>query len=285
MLILWQKTDLDFLGASFLGLQYFLRLLWQCFSLYGEHTTTSPQLEMRNVSKNENLSLSIHLSQHSYSLQHFLSWLILSIFNFRIMKRLLTLLLISSSYFICSSSLVFAVDCGEGWSEGPTGLCISDSDEANSNQWWLQEPTEADKSNWDITIYTSEMIPGADCSCEQWGEMWAWGMWPPTESVSSAGACPLSVPIEKRKYKCTVQPWLWSFQTMFATIIKYFVNIVLLIWVLAIVGLGIAWSWAGGDDAKAKSALKKWGMNIVIGLAILFLFQYILRFLAPWIYE
>jgi hypothetical protein len=55
--------------------------------------------------------------------------------------------------------------------------------------------------------------------------------------------------------------------------------------VLAVVGLGIAWAWAGGDDAKMKTKLKTWGMNIVVGLTILFLFRYILGFLAPWIYK
>jgi hypothetical protein len=45
---------------------------------------------------------------------------------------------------------------------------------------------------------------------------------------------------------------------MLATIIKWFINIVMLCAVLAIVGLGIAWSFSGADDAKAKTGLKKW---------------------------
>ena len=59
----------------------------------------------------------------------------------------------------------------------------------------------------------------------------------------------------------------------------------MLLGVLGIVGLGIAWSFAGGDDIKAKSSLKKWGVNILVGLTLLFLFSYILSFLAPWIYQ
>jgi hypothetical protein len=39
---------------------------------------------------------------------------------------------------------------------------------------------------------------------------------------------------------------------MFAEIIRWFVFIVMLLGVLGIVGLGIAWAWAGGDDVKAK---------------------------------
>jgi hypothetical protein len=36
---------------------------------------------------------------------------------------------------------------------------------------------------------------------------------------------------------------------------------------------------------KAKSTLKTWAINIVIWLLILFMFRYILLFLAPWIYR
>lgn len=59
----------------------------------------------------------------------------------------------------------------------------------------------------------------------------------------------------------------------------------MLLGVLAVVGLGIAWAWAGGDDVKMKSSLKHWAINVLIGLTILFLFRYILAFLAPWIYK
>lgn len=59
----------------------------------------------------------------------------------------------------------------------------------------------------------------------------------------------------------------------------------MLLGVLAIVGLGIAWAWAGGEDVKMKSNLKHWGINVLVGLTILFLFRYILTFLAPWIFN
>jgi hypothetical protein len=63
------------------------------------------------------------------------------------------------------------------------------------------------------------------------------------------------------------------------------INITILLGVLAVVGLGIAWSLAGGDDVKAKSSLKSWAINIIAGVVILFFFRYILMFLAPWIYN
>ncbi len=126
--------------------------------------------------------------------------------------------------------------------------------------------------SWPIKIFTTELIPGAKCVCVATSTRW-------TEGEACTG------PVEKRRYECTVQPWLGSFQTMFASIIRYLINIVLLLWVLAIAWLGVAWTWAGWDDAKMKSALKKWWVNIVVGLIILFLFRYILGFLAPWIYQ
>ncbi len=223
------------------------------------------------------------------------------------MKRFLTIFFILTSFFILSSTQTFAqcangnpdgecwfgeedalpsgtaneettgAWCGEGWSEGPTGLCISDDDSAEDD-WWLAEPTEADKSNGEIKIYTTENVPGWNCKCWVMDAEWSFQ----DVALGSNGKC---MTMQTRLYECTVQSWLGSFQEIFAKIIKYLINIVLLLGVLAIVGLGIAWSWAGWDDAKAKSTLKKWGINIVIGLTILFLFQYILRFLAPWIYQ
>lgn len=71
---------------------------------------------------------------------------------------------------------------------------------------------------------------------------------------------------------------------MLATIIKWFIYVAILVSVLALVGLGIAWSLAGGDDIKAKTGLKKWAINIMIGFVILIFFTTILRFIAPWIF-
>jgi len=51
---------------------------------------------------------------------------------------------------------------------------------------------------------------------------------------------------------------LSGFQKVFAQIIRYFIYIVLLLGVLGIVGLGIAWAFAGGDDVKMKTTLKHW---------------------------
>jgi hypothetical protein len=117
----------------------------------------------------------------------------------------------------------------------------------------------------DTRVIVTERVPGAACNC--------------------TASCLPGDPVERRKYECTVTTGLIWFQNMFATIIRWIVNIVMLIWVLAIVGVGIAWSLAGGDDAKAKWEIKKWAMNILAGMIILFFFRYILQFLAPWIYR
>ncbi|MBP9779004.1 hypothetical protein KBD33_00105 [Candidatus Gracilibacteria bacterium] len=125
-----------------------------------------------------------------------------------------------------------------------------------------------------ITVFVTEMIPGAKCECVS--------MTPgnnPSARIIDCGD------ITTRKYQCTLEPGLSSFQKMFAGIIRYLIYIVLLLGVLALASLGVAWGWAGGDDVKMKTNLKKWGINIFAGLIILFLFQYILRFIAPWVYQ
>ena len=126
-----------------------------------------------------------------------------------------------------------------------------------------------------ITVIVTEEIPWGDCKCTARIDAWVMGWWWPTSCWNPA----------TRKYSCTVQPGLVGFETTFASIIRYVIYIVMLLGVLGIVALGIAWTFAGWDDIKMKSALKKWGVNILVGLTLLFLFSYILRFLAPWVYK
>ncbi len=135
------------------------------------------------------------------------------------------------------------------------------------------------------TIFTSEKVPGAVCECAV--------DWAQDKTVYENDGTPSVIPgqwesacgnITTRLYKCSVPPGLEGFQLVFAKLIRFLINIVLLLGVLAIVGLGIAWSFAGGQDVVAKSNLKKWAINIIMGLVILFLFRYILLFLAPWVY-
>ncbi|MFZ2256320.1 MAG: hypothetical protein WAW59_07545 [Patescibacteria group bacterium] len=58
------------------------------------------------------------------------------------------------------------------------------------------------------TVIVTEKVPGASCTCK--------------------ASCNPGDPIEKRKYECTVDTGLAGFQNMFATIIRWFVNIVML---------------------------------------------------------
>lgn len=116
-----------------------------------------------------------------------------------------------------------------------------------------------------LATITSEKVPWATCVCKD-----------------TKNSCNV---VETRKYECTTDSWMLWFQSVFAQIIRYVINIVLLLGVLAVVWLGIAWSFAGWDDVKMKSNLKSWAINIIIGLIILFMFRYILLFLAPWVYN
>lgn len=141
------------------------------------------------------------------------------------------------------------MDASGNWSGDPGAASLAAGMSTASNQ---------------NTVITTEKVPGANCECAPW-----------------AGDC---TDITTRKYLCTSGKGLSAFQEVVAQIVRYVVNITLLLGVLAVVGLGIAWSFAGGDDIKMKSALKKWAFNIIVGFVILFMFWYILRLLAPWVY-
>jgi hypothetical protein len=132
--------------------------------------------------------------------------------------------------------------------------------------------TTSDSAAKKVVTVVSEKVPGATCVCYIGGNAW----WP---------ECPPGTKISERKYQCTTDAGMTGFQKVFAQMIRFVINIVMLLGVLAVVGLGIAWSFAGWDDMKMKSTLKTWAINLVIGFIILFMFRYILLFLAPWIYK
>lgn len=145
----------------------------------------------------------------------------------------------------------------------------------------IVDPKTASESK-KMKVIVTESIPWGDCKCIEEYSFTTLddNYWKQTSTIKQNCSNPAT-----RKYSCTVEKWLGGFQKTFASIIKYIIYIVMLLGVLGIVGLGIAWSIAGGDDIKAKTELKKWGVSIIIGLTILFFFSYILRFLAPWIYQ
>jgi hypothetical protein len=122
-----------------------------------------------------------------------------------------------------------------------------------------------------VKVQTSEYVPWAGCACTAGGTTW---------EANKECAPGTKTP----KYECSVGKWLSSFQGMIATIVRWFVNIVLLLGVLAIVGAGILMSFGSESEEYTKKA-KWWAVNIIIGLIILFTFRYILGLLAPWIYQ
>lgn len=160
-------------------------------------------------------------------------------------------------------------------SDGTVSVTVKDANgnvtsaQSQADGTWTGDPAaakagaELNNASGDLKTITSEKVPGATCTCQEGADC---------------------TKVETRKYVCTSLKGLTGFQQVFAQIIRYVINIVLLLGVLAVAGLGVAWSFAGGDDIKMKSTLKKWAINIIIGLVILFMFGYILRFLAPWVY-
>ncbi len=120
--------------------------------------------------------------------------------------------------------------------------------------WWSNGPKK---------IVVTEEIPGGTCIC------------------ITEDNC---IKPETRKYECTLE-WtgLTSFQKLIAAITKWFVYLTMLFWVLALVWAWILWAWGSESEEYTKKA-KGWAVNIIIWLALLFTFRYILGFLAPWVF-
>ncbi len=124
-----------------------------------------------------------------------------------------------------------------------------------------------------VTVYVSEMVPWATCWCNIDG----------VRQGSAGEACSSDIDVQNRKYECSVGKGMTAFQWMIAAITKWFIYLTMLFWVLALVWAWILWAWGSESEEYTKKA-KGWAVNIIIGLALLFTFRYILWFLAPWIF-
>lgn len=149
--------------------------------------------------------------------------------------------------------------------DGSTATATRDKDGTYSgDKEAIDAASGIEKWKDQIDSITSEKVPGADCVCHENADC---------------------TKVETRKYRCTTGTGLAGFQVVFAKLIRFVVNMTLLLWVFAVAWLGIAWTFAGADDIKAKSTLKTWAINIIVWLVVLFLFREILLFLAPWVYQ
>jgi hypothetical protein len=126
------------------------------------------------------------------------------------------------------------------------------------------------QSSQPVFILVSEKVPGATCTCAAKGYEWQ-------------EDCPSTLAVSDRLYQCSVSKGMWPFQSMIGAITKWFVYLTMLFWVLALVWAWILWAWGSESEEYTKKA-KGWAVNIIIGLALLFTFRYILWFLAPWIF-
>ncbi|MBS9784200.1 hypothetical protein KGV55_02510 [Candidatus Gracilibacteria bacterium] len=133
--------------------------------------------------------------------------------------------------------------------------------------------TKEDSGSGETLTYVTEPVIGADCKCVVKNGS--------GEIVANPLMCG---DITNRLYECKVPEGMAGFQSMFRAVIKWIAIVATLLGVLALVALGIAWAVSGGQDSKMKKDLKEWIQNIIIGLAILYTFGFILRFLAPWVY-
>lgn len=143
---------------------------------------------------------------------------------------------------------------------------------------WESTSSMADHTS---TVVVTEIVPGTDIStCKCLLTNGEWSDTPMTKDWQKT--CETN--IAKKKYKCEMKWGMESFTKIFSGMIRWIVNISMLLAVLALVVMGILWSTTGADSDKVK-AVKWWFINILIGLLILFFFRAILGFLAPWVYK
>lgn len=164
---------------------------------------------------------------------------------------------------------------------GILGGIVSADETANQNQnQWAPET---------IKVLVTEKVPWANCAC-------AIPIWEKEDKTQEGivdgfrKAGPLECKLDevtKRPpaYICEHKAGLAGFQELFAKTVRWVIMICLLLGVLAIAALGVAWAMAGAEDSETKKFLKNWIINLIVGLIILFLFQPILKFLAPWVYQ
>lgn len=139
-------------------------------------------------------------------------------------------------------------------------------------------------------VLTTEKVPWVKCSCynnsdpafkaktnhEAWlAELMNW----------EAKSCDRNIQPYQKIYICEHGEGLQGFTNVFKGMIRWVLTISLLLGVLAIAALGVAWAVSGSQDTEYKTFIKKWLINLIIGLVILFTFRYILGFIAPWIFR
>lgn len=88
---------------------------------------------------------------------------------------------------------------------------------------------------------------------------------------------------EDDTYDCNIQPWFWTLKDMIGNIIKYFVAITTLAWVLFIVinWMMLSMWWL---DSAIKDGVKKRIIWAVWWLILVLLSWVILNMFFPWIY-
>ena len=151
---------------------------------------------------------------------------------------------------------------------------------------WAQENST---SNISQKIIQTAETPGANCTPARKPQKW--NASEEEEAKKNQWYIPVKItdfkgiPIEERAYICDSPQGMAGLQEFARNLIRWVINIALLLGVLWIACLGVAWIIAGDNDTEEKRKIKWWLTNLIVGLIILFFFQQILRFIAPWIYN
>lgn len=171
------------------------------------------------------------------------------------------------------------------------GIVSADPNTINDpNTNWTPPATQTNDNNKNNIkkVILNEKIPGGNCECAKKKaetpkdskdilDNYEILKWPACITDPNTGERPV--------YICSHASGLSGFQQTLASVIRWVIMVCLLLGVLAIAALGVAWAMAGAEDSETKKFLKNWIINLIVGLIILFLFQPILKFLAPWVYQ
>lgn len=126
-------------------------------------------------------------------------------------------------------------------------------------------------------IYVSEKPLGAKCTCVKKTGVSEDGI---TPQYAATQEIECKKDITHRLYECTPV----GVGALIQGIVSWTIQIALLLGVVATAALGIVWAVVGNNNAKVKQDLKNWLVGLIVGLILIYGFQYILGIFG-WIYK
>lgn len=170
---------------------------------------------------------------------------------------------------------------------------ISISFAQNSSVNWSTETKSSAEvgEKTGIKVLTTEKVPWYNCVCAVKlkenatdTERNASVNWYVEKKILDWNDSCQNTDLTKRKYICTAEEWFEWLQNSFREIIRWVVQISILLGVIWLAAFGVIYSVTWNWDSTYKKQLKEYITGLIVGLLILFFFRYILLGLAPWVF-